>query len=257
MRMRWLLRRFNPFSGHHIQETRRSVTIVGTSIKTDSAVKIDSAALLLEVLRSASQPSGFAETLSASQVNRIGNSLGLTNTQLLQLLTWLSKSGDVELQWGGNVKVIRPKQTTPSIHIERGGTFVQNAEIGAGAAVGSNAMAAGAVRISGARQQDQLDAIAKLTAAITLMSDSLSQLEGETRRQVENAVEETQEILPELRNDQPDKSYLTPRLEKVDKVLGVLAKITTIGSATLPGLPQAVGLMHQGLAAALRLLGGS
>ena len=118
-------------------------------------------------------------------------------------------------------------------------------------------MAAGAVRISGARQQDQLDAIAKLTAAITLMSDSLSQLEGETRRQVENAVEETQEILPELRNDQPDKSYLTPRLEKVDKVLGVLAKITTIGSATLPGLPQAVGLMHQGLAAAFRLLGGS
>jgi hypothetical protein len=60
-----------------------------------------------------------------------------------------------------------------------------------------------------------------------------------------------------LRNNQPDKSYLTPRLRKVDEVLGILAKVTTIASATVPRLPDAIDLMHQGLAAAFKFLGVS
>jgi hypothetical protein len=219
--------------------------------------QLDPATLLLETLRSASEASTLPEDLSASQVNRIGKSLGFNDTQLLRLLARLTESGDVELQWGGNVKVIRPNPTGHSIHLERGATFVQNAEIGGGAAVGSNAMAAGAVRGPSRAEQDQLEAVAKLTAAITLMSDSLSNLEGETRRQVENAVEHAQEILPALRSDRPDEGDLNPRLKKADEALGILSKVTTIATATLPGLPQAINLLHQGLAAAFKLLGGS
>ena len=89
------------------------------------------------------------------------------------------------------------------------------------------------------------------------MSDSLSHLEGEARRQVESAVEQAQEILPALRNNQPDEGDLDARLKKADEALGILSKVTTIATATLPGLPQAINLMHQGLAAAFKLLGGS
>lgn len=219
--------------------------------------QFDPATLLLETLRSVSEASRLPEALPASQVNRIGISLGFTDTELLRLLTSLSDSGEVELQWGGNLKVMRPRPTGHVIHLERGATLVQNSVIGAGAAVGSNAMAAGAVRGPSPREKDHLDAIAKLTAAIMLMRESLPQLEGETRRQSEHAVEEAQEILPKLQTDQPDKGDLAPRLKKADEVLGILTKVTTIASATFPGLPQAINLMHQGLTAAFRLLGGS
>ena len=108
--------------------------------------QFDPATLLLETLRSVSEASRLPEALPASQVNRIGISRGFTDTELLRLLTSLSDSGEVELQWGGNLKVMRPRPTGHVIHLERGATLVQNSVIGAGAAVGSNAMAAGAVR---------------------------------------------------------------------------------------------------------------
>lgn len=219
--------------------------------------QLDPATLLLETLRSASEASTLPEDLGASQVNQIAKSLGFNDTQLLGLLARLSESGNVELRWGGNVKVVRPKTTGHSIHLERGATLVQNSEIGGGSAIGSHAMAAGAVRGSGPANQDQLEATAKLTAAITLMSDSLSHLEGETRKQVQNAVEQAQEILPSLRADKPDKGDLTPRLKKAADVLGILSNVTTVATATLPGLTQATNLMHLGLAAAFKFLGGS
>jgi hypothetical protein len=48
--------------------------------------QFDPATLLLETLRSASEASTLSEALLVSQVNRLGNSLGLTQTHLLRLL---------------------------------------------------------------------------------------------------------------------------------------------------------------------------
>jgi hypothetical protein len=76
-------------------------------------------------------PKSRRPTFPASQVNRLGNSFGLTETQLLQLPARLTEPGEVELQWGGNVKVMRPRPIGHFIHVERGGTFVQNSVVGA------------------------------------------------------------------------------------------------------------------------------
>jgi hypothetical protein len=70
------------------------------------------------------------------------------------------------------------------------------------------------------REQDQLDAIAKLTAAIMLMNQSLLHLEGDDRKYVENAIEHAQEVLPELRGDRTGADDISPRLKKADLLPG-------------------------------------
>jgi NDP-sugar pyrophosphorylase family protein len=82
--------------------------------------------------------------------------------------------GRIKVEWGGEVKLL-PRSEFGTLHLERGATYVgEGAYIGAGTAIGNSAMAAGAVRNPQPTSPLQLQAIVDLTAAITLLTQSMA-----------------------------------------------------------------------------------
>ena len=79
-----------------------------------------------------------------------------------------------------------------------------------------------------------MQAIADLTAAITLLTSSLSNKQIDSNPQLQQLLESSKAILPELSANTPDKSLLKERLDAVDKVRGILSKTITIGTASIP-----------------------
>ena len=104
--------------------------------------------LLLRTLNSALELALISDELSAEQVNGLAQKLGFESQETLRLVEGLKRQDLVELHWGGKVSItgkgksaLNPAESTPQVYLGKGATYVgPGAQVGAGAAVGQNAM---------------------------------------------------------------------------------------------------------------------
>jgi hypothetical protein len=215
---------------------------------------LDNRTLLLETLKSMLQTSRKV-AISASETNDVGLSLGLAEAETLQLIRQLDAEGYVQIEWGGAVKLLS-RSESKTIHLDKGATYIgDGAFIGAGIAVGSNAMAAGAVRYFQSTSQTQMQAISDLTAAISLLTHLTGRMQSEVTPELKTLIEETRAVLPELRKDAPDKNKIKDRLDEVDKATGILSKVVTMASGASQVSPQVLDLFHKGWQAIASFIG--
>jgi len=216
---------------------------------------VDTRAFLLAALESLAKASPAKAAISAAEVNNLGHNLGLSDVDTLQIIRQLDAEGRIKVEWGGEVKFL-PRSRSTTIHLERGATYVgKRASIGAGAAIGNNAIAAGAARNPQPTSPLQLQAIADFTAAITLLSQSMAGAKSDAQPELRKLIEETEAVLPQLRSKTSDKATLKDRLDEADKALGLLSKTASIASAAIPHLPKVLEMFQSGWNAVSILVG--
>ncbi|HKV91297.1 MAG TPA: hypothetical protein VJW20_01980 [Candidatus Angelobacter sp.] len=200
--------------------------------------------LLLRSLNSALELKPSTNTLLADEVNGLGATIGLNGAETLHLIEALKEAGFLELNWPGRISVTRKGRSAlnqantsgDQISLGPGAVYVKNSQIGAGAAVGSNAMAAGAVKIARERPPVHLEhTIAELIAAHQHLVREHSMLPPSAQDLAQQLTEETYSIQQEMRNPTPDKISVEQRLDRakgfLEKLGGVAAAAATLKPA--------------------------
>jgi hypothetical protein len=191
--------------------------------------------------------------LSAPQINELALKCGIDAPETLRLVEDLASLGFVQQHWGGGVSVtakgrsaLNPESPQEgNVTIGNNSTYVApNVTIGAGAAIGNEAMAAGAVRIHGNAQQNDLvqahreliRVLSQMVAAQQILAEAISKIPEEAREPAKELARETEIVQQELRKPAPDKSGLERRLEKAKGILVTLGGITSAAAQLRPAL---------------------
>ena len=219
------------------------VRVRSITLAKESQVKSSNQLLFLQTLDVAQGLSANPSRLSADQVNSLAQTFGLENSDTLRIVEDLKREGFVELHWGGELSVTSAgKQALRSAHpsqvyVGDNAVYVgPGAQVGSGAALGTNAMAAGAVRFDGVDRLEVMETIARLIAAQQQLATIGEKLPPETQTMTKHLVQETSAIQQELRKPSPSKSDIESRLAKAKGVLEQLVGITTAASGLQPTL---------------------
>ena len=199
--------------------------------------------LLLRTLNSALELALISDELSAEQVNGLAQKLGFESQETLRLVEGLKRQDLVELHWGGKVSItgrgkstLSPAESASQVYLGKGATYVgPGAQVCAGAAVGQNAMGAGAVKIQDL-QLERSVVLADLIAAHQHLVNARATLPPEAREASQRLADETDAIQQQVRSPTSDKQTVEKRLDRAKVILDKLAGITTATTALGPAL---------------------
>jgi hypothetical protein len=199
--------------------------------------------LLLQTLNSAQELSPSADQLSAEQVNRLAEKLGLNPQETLRVLEDFRQQHLVELRWGKvsitseGKSALRPSGSgTPAVHLEKGAVYLgAGAQIGAGAAIGKKARGRATIT-RGDLPPEAMAMIANLIAAQQHLISAATTLPAEVREDASKLADETDAIQHALQNPGAGKPGLEQRLDRAKGLLDKLGGITTAAAALGPAL---------------------
>jgi len=201
--------------------------------------------LLLQTINSALEFKSGIDQLFPDEVNCLGARLGFEPQQILQLVENLQQAKLLELDWLGKVSItnkgksaLRSRESSAThVNVEAGGVYIgPNAQIGSGAAVGPNAMAAGALRIEQQPPLDLTAIVGGLVAAHQNLIHEQSSLPAEAQLAAQQLAQETNSIRQEMQNPAINRTSVEQRLDRAKSILEKLGGITAAATSLKPVL---------------------
>jgi hypothetical protein len=198
--------------------------------------------ILLCTLNSALELTPETPRLSAEQVNTLAGKLDFDPQETLHLVNELKEAELVELHWPGQVSItgkgtsaLRPSQ--PSVSLGSNAVYVgPGAQIGAGSAIGANAMAAGATRIQVEQALETSRVIADIIAAQQHLIRQQATLPTEAGDHAKALATEADAIRQEIQKPEVNKHTVEQRLDKAKGILEKLGGLTTAAASLKPAL---------------------
>jgi hypothetical protein len=188
---------------------------------------MDRKAVLLATIESALSLEPKGGRLSAKKVNDLGRRLGLSDEDVFEFVRQLSSEGAIDLEWGGNVKSVRPETKRPSIHLEEGATYVGDGASANNAAIGAHA------RVLTANESDQklIPIVAQLTVAIEKLTLESASLQAEYLKAFQQVISLNQSMVQQLlKGEKVDKSGLKEKMDEAEGALKITDHMITIGA---------------------------